>query len=181
MPSRAGHLLIASPRLRDPNFAQTVVLIVREDDEGALGLVLNRPLEVSVAEACADQLEAAADVEAPIYRGGPCEGPLMILHAASEFVGDKIVDGVRFSADKEEIEKLMWDNPADVRYYAGYAGWAAKQLDNEIEEGGWLLTPAQSKHVFQMPHNALWPKLTTWMTMQGRVDIDRLPDDPSVN
>src|SRR4029434_8165397 len=111
MPSRAGHLLIASPRLRDPNFFQTVVLIVREDDEGALGLVLNRPMQVSVAEACADQLEAAAEVEAPIYRGGPCEGPLMILQSADDLVGDEIVEGVRFSADKEEIEKLMWDNP----------------------------------------------------------------------
>src|SRR5947208_986366 len=140
MPSRAGHLLIASPRLRDPNFFQTVVLIVREDEDGALGLVLNRPLDVSVADACGESLEAAAEIEAPVHRGGPCDGPLMVLHARPSAGGDEIVPGVQFTADREEIEKLMWDE-ADrdrVKYFAGYAGWGAKQLDAEIADGGWL-------------------------------------------
>src|SRR4051812_42306330 len=107
MPTRRGHLLIASPRLRDPNFFKSVVLIVKDEEDGALGVILNRPLEITVADACGPTIDAAADIDQPIYQGGPCEGPLTVLHASDEAGGDTVADGVRFSMDKEDIEQLM--------------------------------------------------------------------------
>src|SRR3954464_5417978 len=99
-----GELLIASRSLRDPNFHQSVVLIVRHDDDGALGVVLNRPLDVTVADACGEALAAASSVEAPLPLGGPGDGPLVVLHSDAGGVGDEVISGVHFSSDQEEIE-----------------------------------------------------------------------------
>src|SRR4051812_39065703 len=107
MPTRAGHLLIASGRLRDPNFFKTVVLLVRDDEEGALGVVLNRPLEITVADACGDQVDAASAVTDPIHQGGPCEGPLTALHTNLSVDGDEVVADVRFSMERPAIEWLL--------------------------------------------------------------------------
>lgn len=179
MPTRRGQLLIASPRLRDPNFFKTVVLIVKDEEDGALGVILNRPMEVSVADACGSQVEAAAAVSSPIHQGGPCEGPLIVLHDNPAIGEDEVVAGVRFCMDKEDIEWLMANHKGAAKYFAGYSGWGKGQLDAEVEEGAWLLTPATSEHVFD--DHGDWSKLSTWMAMGKAVDIDRIPDDPSVN
>src|SRR3569833_2492734 len=101
MPSRRGKLLVASPRLRDPNFFKAVVLIVKDEDDGALGVILNRPLEISVADACGEEVQAAENVEEFIHQGGPCEGPLTVLHGNPAAGGDEVIEGVRFSMDKD--------------------------------------------------------------------------------
>lgn len=80
LPSLRGKFLLASASLEEPNFTRTVILVVRHDEEGALGLVVNRPLGVSLAEACAEEVEAAKGVEVPLFLGGPCSGPLVAVH-----------------------------------------------------------------------------------------------------
>ena len=177
--SRCGQLLISSPRLRDPNFFKTVVLIVKDEAEGALGVILNRPLEVTVADACGEQLDIASELNIPIHQGGPCEGPLTVLHANPAAGGEEVVEGVRFCMDREDIEWLMAHNTGPIKFFAGYSGWGEGQLDAEIEQGAWLLTPATADHVFE--NQGDWSKLTTWMAMGKSVDLDRIPDDPSVN
>ena len=179
MPSRCGHLLIASGRLRDPNFFKAVVLLVRDEDDGALGVILNRPLEITVADACGDQVDVAADVTEPIHQGGPCEGPLTALHSNLSVEGDEVIKDVRFSMDKSAIEWLLANNDGPIKYFAGYSGWGKGQLDSEIAEGAWLLAPATTDHVFE--GKADWNKLTTWMSLGRKIDIDRIPDDPRVN
>jgi putative transcriptional regulator len=179
MPSRRGQILIASPQLRDPNFLRTLVLIVRDEEEGTLGLVLNRPLEVTVADACGQAIEAAAGVQLPLFHGGPCDGPLTVLHD-SIAAGDEVLPGVRFSADREEIELLMSNSPPNVKYFAGYAGWSPQQLDAELAEGAWHRIPAEASHVFGQS-KSLWSKLMTWIALGRSVGLDRIPDDPSLN
>ena len=179
MPTRRGHLLIASPRLRDPNFIKSVVLIVKDDEDGALGVILNRPMDVTVADACGTSIEAAEEVSQPVHQGGPCEGPLTVLHGNAAAGGEEVVDGVRFSMDREEIEWLMANHKGPVKYFAGYSGWGKGQLGAEIEEGAWVLTPASSDHVFELQGD--WSKLSTWVTLGRKIAIDRIPDDPSVN
>src|SRR5438093_9621232 len=78
--SRAGQLLIASGKLQDPNFARSVILIIQDDPSGTMGLVLNRPMEMTVQEACDDVLETQCMVDAPLHQGGPCERLLTVLH-----------------------------------------------------------------------------------------------------
>ena len=176
---RRGQLLVASPRLRDPNFFKTVVLIVKDGDDGALGVILNRPLEITVADAIAEQVDAAKEVAEPIHQGGPCEGPLAALHTNFAADGDEVCEGVRFSMDREAIEWLMENHKGPVKYFAGYSGWGKGQLDAEIEEGAWQLTPASHGHVFERQGD--WSKLTTWLALGRSIDIERIPDDPSLN
>ena len=165
----------------DPNFARSVVFIVRDDDEeGTFGLVLNRPMDLSVAQACGDQVDAAKNVEIAINQGGPCPGPLTALHASTQVGGEEVMPGVLFSADREQIESLMWHNVSPAKYMAGYAGWAPKQLDAEIDQGAWVLTPALPDHIFERREN-LWQKLSAWLTLERRIDWRDVPDDPSVN
>jgi putative transcriptional regulator len=185
--SRKGQLLIASRRLVDPNFARSVVLIVHHDDDGAMGLVLNRPLEVSVAEACGESVEAAAGVERPVHQGGPCPGPLMVLFGPDEedavafdASGEEVVAGVRFTAERGDIESLMRGHEGRIKYFANYSGWGADQLESEITEGSWLLTPATAGDVFASDA-AQWTKLATRLTLGQWIDPARIPDDPSVN
>jgi putative transcriptional regulator len=179
MKSRRGQLLIASQRLRDPNFFKSVVLLVKDDDDGALGVIINRPMEISVADACGEQVVAAEEITEPIHQGGPCEGPLSVLHANPAAGGEEVIDGVRFSMDKEDIEWLMANNKGPIKYFAGYSGWGAGQLQNEIDEGAWVIVRASAEHVFEKAGG--WSKLNTWIALGKQIDIGKIPDDPSVN
>src|ERR671912_731965 len=107
VPNRKGQLLVASRQLKDPNFARSIVLIVQHDEGGAVGLVLNRPLEISVADAVSGDVFAAVDVENVVHQGGPCPGPLMVLHGDAVAGGDEVLPGVRFTSQRDEIESLM--------------------------------------------------------------------------
>src|SRR5947209_6040985 len=181
MAGLAGKLLIASPRLADPNFQRTIVLLVRDnDEEGTLGLILNRPLNVTVKEACEEALETICLVDGPLHEGGPCEGPLMVLHA-DETVGQwQVAPGVHFTTDKDGVEEILTSGRERVKCFAGYAGWGKGQLAGEIEEGAWLSYPATAELVFdEISHD--WSKLLTHMTYGKELPIERIPDDPSVN
>jgi len=183
-PRRTGQLLIASRQLLDPNFARSVVLIVQQDEGGVIGLILNRPLELSVAQACEASNEDVPEVHDALCQGGPCPGPLMVLHSNELVGGESVVPGVRFTSEREDIQSLMRDPAgASVRYFAGYAGWSPSQLESEIDEGAWLLAPASRDEVFGAGDTleALWPRLTTKLTIGKWVDVERMPEDPSVN
>jgi putative transcriptional regulator len=181
MKSHRAQLLIASATMLDMNFARSVVLIVRDDaEEGVFGLVLNRPLDVTVARACGGQLEAAKHVETQLNRGGPCKGPLTALHASAQVGGEEVLPGVLFTDRRDQIESLMWHNASPAKYMAGFAGWVPHQLDAEIESGAWLLMPASAEQVFERREN-LWQKLSAWLTLERRGHWRDIPDDPSTN
>jgi putative transcriptional regulator len=179
MESLAGKLLIASPRLQDPNFAQAVILIVSHDENGALGLILNRPLEVKVRDAIQEPM-AEITTEATLNQGGPCPGPLMAIHQDSDKAQIEIVPGVCFTADKDDIETFLRQDDAEIRYFVGYTGWGTGQLEAEIEAGSWLQAPTDARQVFQ-PGPRQWQKWVTIITAELGVNPDALPDDPSLN
>src|SRR5437764_733950 len=101
MTSLQGQLLIASPKLLDPNFAQSVILMIQHNDEGALGLVLNRPLGMSVRSAWEQVSEIPCEIESPLLKGGPCEGPLMVVHTSAALSQVEVLPGVYFSTEKD--------------------------------------------------------------------------------
>src|SRR5581483_6683525 len=107
MKSYKGHLLVASPKLRDPNFFRAVVLLVQHDENGSLGLVLNRPMEVAVQAAWKQLSQSPCEIEGHLHHGGPCEGVLMALHTDMEASDLEIVGGVYFSTTKDAIEHLV--------------------------------------------------------------------------
>jgi putative transcriptional regulator len=179
--SLAGQLLLASPALHDPNFTRTVVLIGLHSAEGAMGVVLNRPSEVTVGEAV-PQLEQAVAAEEPIYIGGPVR-PSSIVFLA-EFVdpspaGLLVLGRIGFPAPDADIDQLT-ETTARRRVFAGFAGWGEGQLDAEIEQGDWIAHSAIPEDVFTDLPDELWSTVLT-RKGGGYALIARMPADPSVN
>ena len=183
MDSLQGHLLLASNELHDPNFFHTVVLLVRHNDEGALGLVLNRPLDVRLSqvwEQVSDGKPARDDV---LHLGGPCEGPLMALHDEPTLGESEALPGLHFSTSRELLEQLVADTSRQVRFFAGFAGWSSGQLENELSEGSWLTMPATAAHVFDADADQ-WDKLTRELAGLQIIDalhIRHVPPDLRMN
>lgn len=165
----------------DPNFARTVVLLVQHDENGALGIVLNRPLETTVRQVLEQALGEDIEVEGALHHGGPCEGPLMVVHTDSAASQIDVGGGVYFTADREDVERIIrGDDEIRTRYFVGYAGWSAEQLEGELSEGSWLTRTASPSDIFESGPK-LWSKLTLIETLKLPVQPKDLPDDPSVN
>jgi putative transcriptional regulator len=178
--SLAGQFLIASHRLMDPNFFHAVILMVQHDENGALGLVLNRPLSTSIKEVCQEVLEQDCYLDGVLYQGGPCSGPLMAVHNYEEAAQTPVVEGVHFTSEKDRLERLMVQSEVEARFFVNYSGWTAGQLEAEIEEGSWLTLKATSKDIFS-DTDQLWTRLTKIATLGKWISPDRIPEDPSVN
>jgi putative transcriptional regulator len=157
---RAGMLLVATPQLLDPNFADTVVLMLDVDAGGALGVVLNRPSDVPVAQVLSgwDDTTSAPGV---LFRGGPVatEGALAVglLRDLDDVpVGFRAVDGRLGLVDLDTPVELVTGSLSGMRIFAGYAGWGAQQLEAEIEEGSWYVVPGEAPDVLRDDTELLW-------------------------
>lgn len=178
--SLKGKFIVASPRLLDPNFVQAVVLVIQHDANGAMGVIINRPMEVSVRQAC-EPLEAVQClVEAPLHVGGPCEGPLMALHSIADTAEGEVIPGVYFTVQRHHLESLLEAAPIPAKYVANYAGWGAGQLEAEIAEGSWLVLDAAAESIFEEDEQ-LWSKLIASATLGRWITPSQMPDDPSMN
>jgi putative transcriptional regulator len=155
-----GMLLVATPQLVDPNFADTVVLLLDVDEDGALGVVLNRPSPVSVSEVLEGWSDVVAQPEV-LFQGGPVstQGALAVgwLRDASDVpVGFREVSGELGVVDLDTPVELIDGSLYGMRIFAGYAGWGAQQLDGEIEEGSWYVVPGTPDDVFREDPARLW-------------------------
>ncbi|CAN5438545.1 YqgE/AlgH family protein [soil metagenome] len=182
MDSLKGQLLLASTQLGDPNFVSTVTLIVQHDENGALGLILNRPSETTIQEACSQALELPCVVEGVLHQGGPCQGPLMVVHDRDDESQIDVIDGVHFTTVREEIESLLLNTEVKLKFFVGYSGWAAGQLEMEFEAGSWLTFPADAEQIFNAPAGEeQYFKLIQKITIGQYIDPERIPEDPNVN
>jgi putative transcriptional regulator len=178
--SLRGHLLVASPALLDPNFHRTVVLVTEHTDEGAAGLVLNRPSLVEVASAVPD-LEAVVAEDEQVWVGGPVQPEAVLV--LGEFLDPDEAAVPLFASlgfpsldDPEEIV------PATTRrrVFAGYAGWGAGQLEEEVANEDWILEQALADDAFTDQPDELWRDV---LSRKGGIYelVARMPDDPSLN
>ncbi len=181
MDSARGKLLIAGPGLLDPNFWRTVVLVVEHSEDGALGLVLNRPSETSVHESVS-QLEELVDGDEPLFIGGPVQPSSVIVLARLEDPSDAALlafDDIGVIGAGSESDP----SPAGVRQgraFVGHAGWGAGQLDSELERGDWITEPARREDAFSEDPRELWSSVLTRMGGSYAL-VARMPPDPSVN
>ena len=181
MESLRGHLLVASPALLDPNFRRTVVLVTEHTEDGAAGLVLNRPSLVEVAVAV-PQLEELVDAEEAVFVGGPVQGSSIVMLA--EFsdpaaAGLLVLGRIGLPAPDASLEQLAAATTRR-RVYAGYAGWSEGQLDAEMKDEDWIAHDALPDDVFSEEPEQLWSNVLT--RKGGRYALlARMPLDPSLN
>jgi len=179
--SLTGQLLLAAPSLRDPNFARTVVLMGVHSDDGAMGVVLNRPSTVTVGEAV-PALERAVDGTEPVFVGGPVQPSSVVCLA--EFVDPSIAEllvfgRVGFPAPDTDLDELAHSTDRR-RVFAGYAGWGEHQLDAEVEQGDWISQAAIPEDVFTEVPEQLWSAVLTRKGGSYAL-LARMPVDPSLN
>lgn len=183
MKSLAGQLLIAVPHLADPNFLHTVTLLVRHEEDGAFGLVLNRPTGTALADVWEKVSDTACTIDTMLHWGGPCEGPLMMLHEHPMASDMGIADGLHYTVDKDNAEWLVEQGDARARWFVGYAGWSAGQLEQELDAGSWLTARADANLIFSADEKT-WKQLVTTVVAQSvcpEIDPSRAPTDPSLN
>ena len=183
MESLRGKLLIASPKIVDPNFRRVVVYMAEHTEEGAMGLVLNRPADTTVTEAVPDLEWLASEDDAGVWFGGPVSPASVIVLAEFEDPSSAalIVDG-----DLGFVPAEIGDRDAfaatvrRARVFAGHAGWGPGQLEAELEEDSWIVEPAQRADVFTGAAESLWSEV---LRRKGRdyVLLATMPMDPSLN
>jgi len=184
----AGRLLVSSPMLGDPNFARSIVLLLNADDDGCLGVILNRPSTMPVGEVLAPW---AGIVRGPgvLFRGGPVETDAALAVARIDGPGDDLVGWrplfdhtglVTGLVDLDTPVELVEGGLADMRIYAGYAGWSAGQLEAEIDSGAWIVVPAEAGDLFAPEPERLWGQVLR--RQPGEVALlATMPADPTHN
>ena len=183
MSSLTGQYLIASDELVDPNFHQTVVLVVQHTNEGAMGIVVNRPTPTTITEAWAKIAGGECSISGVMHIGGPCEGMVSVLHTNKDASDLIVLDGLFFSADKDSIEQIIISPPEECRFFIGYAGWGPGQLENELGRGDWHILPGR-RHFAFAHQDDLWMTLrkkSAGLSVLSAMQIKHLPDDPSLN
>lgn len=159
-----GRLLVASRDLGDPNFAKTVILLVHySEDQGSVGLVLNKRTDVPISRVFHDLKEASRRKD-PVYIGGPVElnSVLALLKSTSKPEGaDKMFGDVYLISNKDLLAKTLASSAeaAVFHTYLGYAGWQAGQLEHEVELGAWHIMPADAGTVFHADPDSVWERM----------------------
>jgi putative transcriptional regulator len=157
-----GVLLVAKPSLTDANFAQTVVLVSQTEDGGTVGVILNRPTTLTLAQLLPEGIPSG-NYREPVYFGGP----VMQKSLVSLFRSDTppaapafhVLKGVYLTMHPDNIERLLKDAAARYRIYAGFSGWVPRQLESEFMRDGWYFLPADEATIFREKLDGLWEEL----------------------
>ncbi len=180
MQSLRGQLLISSGGLYDPNFRHTVVLIGEHNADGAVGIVLNRALEVTVEEAVPALGTLVPDGEL-LYQGGPVDptSPVLLANLTDPALADVLAFGsIGFLIG--EVSAELRPNIRRARVFAGYSGWGPGQLEAEMAQDSWIVEPAREDDAFTDEPELLWSRVLQRKGPEFRL-LSRMPFDPSTN
>jgi putative transcriptional regulator len=175
-----GHLLIAGPELWDPNFRRTIVLVGHHDEDGAVGVVLNRAAEVTVEEAVPPLAELVPLGER-LFVGGPVQQDAAVVLAdfevpeRAEVLAFGSIGFLAGEVDPDELGPIR-----RARVFAGYAGWGPGQLEAELEESSWIVGSSPAPELFPELEDDLWARILRDKGGVYRV-VALMPEDPSVN
>ena len=179
-----GRLLVAAPALDDPNFRRSVVVLLDHGDDGALGLVVNRPLEIDVS-AVLPAWQPYASQPGRLFRGGPVQldsalGLVALPPDAEEPPGVRRLIGALGLVDLDAPPEVVAGGVAGLRIFAGYAGWSRGQLEAEIDSTAWYVVPSEVHDVFSDTPGGLWGQV---LRRQGGdlALVSTFPDDPAMN
>jgi len=174
----AGSLLLAHPAMRDPNFRRSVVLLSAHGDDGAMGVVLNRPLGKRLGD-LNPQFAASPLAAVPLYSGGPVQTKQLILAA---WQPDPLATGYRlyFGIDVDKAEVLKAEEGVRLRAFLGYSGWEKGQLENELRQNTWVITPVSPDLLDHQEGQGLWRSILGGLSPEWKLMADE-PENPSDN
>ena len=188
--SLRGHFLIAAKHLRDSNFFKSVILMLEHNEDGAMGVVINHPMDVSVSSALSKHFEESKAGQS-LLAGGPVEeNALLILHNSLDYdqEHDPVVPGVFVGTSPDVFEKVVESSLQDdgstsefqFRIYAGYSGWGEGQLEHEMSRGDWFSIPASANLVFDHEPYDVWEAATKQLYERKRI-FPNQPPNPEWN
>ena len=163
----APTLLVAMPQMLDPNFNRAVVLLCKYGEEGALGFILNRPVEATTTDILEDAPDTDHDSSVSVWEGGPVNresGWLLCRRAPADGACLQVSDGLYMSSSEQYLYDILEHAPEEcsedrTRLLLGYAGWAPGQLDGELVQSAWLTAPLEIDFVFETPPEELWERV----------------------
>jgi putative transcriptional regulator len=163
MSPQPGMFLYASPELPDAHFAHSVIVLVTYSDEGAMGLIINKPTEIPATDAVPDLKDEHGKLP-PLYYGGPVDTAhiFFVLKDAIPPKGSlRVTDHVYMAWSREILDAALKRDPSgkNLRIYSGYAGWGPGQLDGEIRRGDWVVSDADPDSIFSEDPRKVWPKI----------------------
>lgn len=178
-----GRLLVATPGLDDPNFARSVVLVLQHDEDGALGVVVNRATTVPVGDVLPPWQVLVSEPQV-LFQGGPVarDSALGLARAGTidEPIGWRRLDGALGLVDLDTPTELVAEGLGDLRIFAGYAGWKSGQLEDEIDSGSWYVVEAMPGDAFVTDPTTLWRAVLR--RQHGEIAlVSSFPDDPTMN
>ena len=156
-----GRLLLSEPFLKDYFFKRSVILMLEHDQHGSMGMIINRETEYTIS----DLVDGFPEFDSKVFIGGPVSTEnIFILHRKGELINasQEILPGIYWGGDFEQIKELIKLGVlknTDLRFYLGYSGWSANQLDNELKENSWIVAEAKNEYLFANQPKDLWKNI----------------------
>ncbi len=179
---KSGSILLADPFMLDTYFRRGVILICDVHSEGTLGFILNKPLDVNISEIVSD----FPSFDGPVYYGGPVQTDTVhFLHNLGDIIDDSVYvsNGVYWGGDFDKLKVLIKNEmvlPDQVKFFVGYTGWSAGQLEDELKTGSWVTYEMDPNYLFHIKYDKLWQ---TAMLHKGDnfSVIGQMPDNLNLN
>jgi len=178
----AGQILLSEPFMTDPNFKRSAVVLCEHTEEGSLGFVLNKKIDMQINDLMADFPE----FDCPIYFGGPvATDTIHFMHNVGDLLegSQRVSEGVWWGGEFEKLKFLVTSElikPDNIRFFVGYSGWSGGQLKEELETGSWVIADLDANYIFKAPPNELWERI-----MKDKGDryavISQVPDNANWN
>ncbi|MFN7731475.1 MAG: YqgE/AlgH family protein [Pirellula sp.] len=153
-----GQALLAAPSMEDPNFRRSVIYMVRHTPEDAIGLVINQPTGITVRHVIKTVTETEVPCDDPLYRGGPVDGPLVLIHDQPDASDLEMTPEIFLSSEAHHIRKVLANPDATFRLIDGFSGWGPGQLEAEWATGCWLRVDVSRSDIFSDADD-LWQRL----------------------
>jgi putative transcriptional regulator len=184
MQSLKGQLLIAAPQLDTPIFARSVILMIDHNEDGAMGLILNQPINTTVSDLAGKIFEEGFEWDKPLHLGGPVPGSLIVLHSLAGMEDHEVTPDVLVTFDAALVQQIIRQRPEPSLVIANYSGWGPGQLEGEFGWDSWITLPATRDHVFWTGERDLWKVVVSEVNAIKLSEFLRLktrPADPRLN
>ena len=177
-----GKLLISEPFLHDPYFKRSVVLLTEHNEDGTVGFILNKPVDVKLNDA----IDEFPNFDTQLFLGGPVKrDSLYYIHTLGDIISDsiEILDGIYWGGNFETL-KIMIERKeiksSELRFFIGYSGWEFDQLNNELKKDSWIVAPAKSDHIMDIGPKDLWSNILRGLGNNYAM-LANFPEHPSLN